>query len=227
MQAVLDYFAGLDKWGWLEIAAMVVGFYYVLLEIRKPKLLWYVCIATSILNIFVYWHNNYVSMTVLQFYYIATAVYGIYAFTKIHRQAVAQQLDKDAKPIAHDKVLIRRFDWKVGGITLAVGAVVFFILAPLLKSYAEAHGTALFPSQPYWDAFITVGSMIGTFFLSKSYMCQWYIWIGLDILTVAVFIRSGMYWMALLFSSYIVISCLGIRNWRKNGVYVDKEKGRR
>ena len=118
-------------------------------------------------------------------------------------------------------MLIRRFNWKVGGISLAVSAAVFFILAPLLRSYAEAHGTALFASQPYWDAFITVGSMLGTFFLSKSYMCQWYIWIFLDILTVGVFIRSGMYWMALLFSSYIVISCLGIRNWRKNGVYVD------
>lgn len=220
MQAVLDYFAGLDVWGWLEITAMVVGFYYVLLEIRKPKLLWYVCIAASILNIFVYWHNNYVSMTVLQFYYIATAIYGIYAFNKIHQDAIAQKQDGPASHAPH-KVLIRRFDWKVGGITLAVGAVVFFILAPILKSYAEAHGTALFASQPYWDAFITVGSMIGTFFLSKSYMCQWYIWIGLDIITVAVFIRSGMYWMAALYVSYIVISSIGIHTWRKNGVYVD------
>ena len=220
MQAVLDYFAGLDMWGWLEIAAMVVGFYYVLLEIRKPKMLWYVCIAASILNIFVYWHNNFVSMTVLQFYYIATAIYGLYAFSKLRRDAIRQQVEGEASSTPH-RVLIRRFDWKVGGITLAIGAVVFFILAPLLKSYAEAHGTALFPSQPYWDAFITVGSMVGTFFLSKSYMCQWYIWIGLDIFTVGVFIYSGMYWMAALFSTYIVISCIGIRNWRKNGVYLD------
>ena len=222
MQAVLDYFAGLDVWGWLEIAAMVVGFYYVLLEIRKPKLLWYVCIATSILNIFVYWHNNYVSMTVLQFYYIATAIYGIYAFTKIHHDAIAQnQKQGEETHHAPHKVLIRRFDWKVGGITLAVGVVVFFILAPILKSYAQANGTELFPSQPYWDAFITVGSMIGTFFLSKSYMCQWFIWIGLDLLTVGVFIYSGMYWMAAMYVCYIIMSCFGIRNWRRNGVYVD------
>lgn len=219
MQKVLEYFAGLDVWGWLEIAAMVVGFFYVLLEIRKPKMLWYVCIVTSILNIFVYWHYNYVSMTVLQFYYIATAIYGIYAFSKIHKDAIAQH-QGDAKPTAH-KVLIRRFDWKVGGIALAIAVAVFVILAPILKSYADAHGTALFPSQPYWDAFITVGSMLGTFFLSRSYMCQWYIWIGLDILTVGVFIRSGMYWMAALYSTYIVISCIGIHNWRLNGVYVD------
>ncbi len=219
MQSVLAYFAGLDIWGWLEIVAMAIGFYYVYLEIHKTRLLWYVCIATSILNIFVYWHYNYVSMTLLQFYYIATAVYGLYAFSKIRREAVTLNGEETA-PAVH-KILIRRFNWKVGGITLAIAVAAFFILAPLLKSYAEAHGTALFPSQPYWDAFITVGSMVGTFFLSKSYMCQWFIWIGLDILTVGVFIRSGMYWMAALYLAYIIISCFGIRNWRRNGVYVD------
>ena len=35
MQQILDYFAGLDIYGWLEIIAMFVGIYYVYLEIRK------------------------------------------------------------------------------------------------------------------------------------------------------------------------------------------------
>lgn len=218
MQKLIDYFAGLDVYGWLEILAMVVGIYYVFLEIRKTRLLWYVCIITSILNIFVYWHNNYLSMTLIQFYYIATAIYGIYSFSKIKDEAIAIYGEEDNP--SGQKVAIRRFNWKVGGITLALGVVAFFLLVPILKNYASSHG-ALFPSQPYWDAFIAVGSMIGTFFLSKSYMCQWFIWIGLDLITVGVFVYSGMYWMALMYVAYIVMSLFGIRNWRRNGVYVD------
>ena len=80
MSRVLDYFAGLDLFGWLEIIAMFVGIYYVYLETRKTRLLWYVCILTSILNIFVYWHNNYLSMALIQVYYIVMAFYGIHAF---------------------------------------------------------------------------------------------------------------------------------------------------
>ena len=91
MQQILNYFAGLDLYGWLEILAMVVGIYYVYLEIRKTRLLWYVCILTSILNIFVYWHNNYLSMTLIQFYYIVTAIYGIYSFTKIKKEASSRK----------------------------------------------------------------------------------------------------------------------------------------
>ena len=73
----------------------------------------------------------------------------------------------------------------------------------------------------YWDAFIAVGSMVGTFFLGRSYMCQWYIWIFLDTITVGVFIYSHMYWMALMYVCYIVMSVFGIRHWRKYGVYVE------
>lgn len=219
MQQILDYFAGLDIWGWLEILAMVVGIYYVFLEIRKTKLLWYICILTSVLNIFVYWHNSFLSMTVIQVYYIVMAFYGLHAFKEIKEEADEESAGGQ-KP-AEDQVLIRRFDWKTGAVVLVIAVAAYFAVAHMLKVYAEIHGTALFPSQPYWDAFIAVGSMVGTFFLSKSYMCQWYVWIGLDLLTVGVFLYSGMYWMAVMYVVYIILCFFGIRNWRRNGVYVE------
>lgn len=219
MSRVLDYFAGLDLFGWLEIIAMFVGIYYVYLEIRKTRLLWYVCILTSILNIFVYWHNNYLSMALIQVYYIVMAFYGIHAFKEIKEEAI-EEYGAERNPTGQ-KVAIRRFDWKTGAVTLVIAVAAFFVLAPMLKVYATTHGTLLFPSQPYWDAFIAVGSMVGTFFLSKSYMCQWYIWIALDLITVGVFLYSGMYWMSVMYVCYIIMSLIGIRNWRINGVYVD------
>ena len=219
MQSLLDYFTGLDLYGWLEIFAMIAGIYYVYLEIRKTRLLWYVCILTSVLNIFVYWHNNYVSMTAIQFYYIVMAFYGIHAFREIREEAVAEY-GEEQNPTGQ-KVAIRRFDWKTGAWTLAIAIPVYFALAHIIRSYAETHGGLLFPSQPWWDAFIAVGSMIGTFFLSKSYMCQWYVWIVLNVISVGVFVYSGMYWIALMYVIYIVMAFIGLCNWRRNGVYVD------
>ena len=219
MARVLAYFAGLDVYGWLEIAAMFVGIYYVYLEIRKTRLLWYVCILTSILNMIVYWHNNYVSMTVIQVYYIVMAFYGIHAFREIKEEAI-EEYGAERNPTGQ-KVAIRRFSWKTAGTALAIAVPVYFLLVHIIRTYAELYGGLSFPSQPWWDAFIAVGSMIGTFFLSKSYMCQWYVWIGLNIITIGVFLYSGMYWMAAMYVCYIVMSVFGIRNWRRNGVYVD------
>ena len=219
MSQVIAYFAGLDLFGWLEILAMVVGIYYVFLEIRKTKLLWYVCILTSVLNIFVYWHNNFLSMAVIQVYYIVMAFYGLHAFKELKEEADAEAVGEQ-KP-AGEQVLIRRFDWKTGGWVTAIAIVAYFVIAHMLKVYDETHGTALFPSQPYWDAFIAVGSMVGTFFLSKSYMCHWYVWIVLDLISIGVFIYSGMYWIALTYMAYIIMSVFGLRHWRRKGVYVD------
>ena len=138
LEQALAYFAGLDIWGWLEILAMVVGIYYVYLEIRKTRLLWYVCILTSILNIFVYWHNNFLSMTVIQVYYIVMAFYGIHAFKEIKEEAIAEYGEE--KNPTGQKVAIRRFDWKTGAWTLGIAVPAFFALAHILRVYAEANG---------------------------------------------------------------------------------------
>ena len=219
MPPVLDYFAGLDLYGWLEIFAMIAGIYYVFLEIRKTRLLWYVCILTSVLNIFVYWHNNYVSMTAIQFYYIIMAFYGIHAFREIKEEAI-EEYGAERNPTGQ-KVAIRRFSWKTGAVALGIALPVYFVLAHIIRAYAATHGGLLFPSQPWWDAFIAVGSMVGTFFLSKSYMCQWYVWIVLNVISVGVFIYSGMYWIAGMYVVYIILAVIGLRNWKINGVYVE------
>lgn len=219
MDGISAYFAGLDVWGWLEIFAMMAGIYYVFLQIRKSRKLWYVCILTSVLNIFVYWRNNYVSMTVIQFYYIVMAFYGIHAFREIKEEAI-EEYGEGRNPTGQ-KVAIRRFDWMTGAWTLGIAIPVYFAMVHIIRAYAVTHGGLLFPSQPWWDAFIAVGSMVGTFFLSKSYMCQWYIWLVLNTISVGVFVYSGMYWIALMYVVYIVLGIIGLRNWRINGVYVD------
>ena len=201
---------------------MIVGFFYVLLEIRKSHYLWYLCIAASILNIFVYWHNNYLIMCAIQFYYIGNAFYGLAQFRKVKAAAIEEYGTRDEGD--PDKVAVARFNWKVGGVASAIALAAFFALAPLVKAYAEANGGVAFPSQPYFDALIGVGSMLGTFFLSRSYFCQWYFWLVIDTLSIVIFCISGMYYMAALNVAYVVMAVYGAHFWRKHGVSIDDNK---
>lgn len=215
----MEALTSIDIFRVLEILAMAVGFIYVLLEVKKSHYLWYFCIASSILNLVVFQHNNYISMALLQFYYIGNSIYGIKQFLKMRDEAIAIY---GAGPENRGKKLaISRFNWKTGIIAAVIAVVVFLILVPIMKAYAVANGTADFPSQPYWDAFIAVASMLATFYLSKSYMCQWYLWLVINVISVVIFAMSGMYWMSLMYFSYIVISAFGLRNWIKNGVYIE------
>lgn len=215
---MIEYFASLGFFGWAEILAMITGFFYVFLEIKKSHYLWYFCMASSVFNIFVFWNNHYLAMLILQFYYIGNSFYGLAQFRKVKAEAIVQHGDRDEKDPY--KIAIVPFNWKVGGTATALALLVFFILAPIMNRYAVAAGTSTFPGQPYFDTFIAVSSMLNTFFLSRSYICQWYLWILLDTFTIVIFFMSGMYWMSLLYVAYVAISAYGARFWHKHGVYV-------
>lgn len=217
----MDVFSGFDIYKALEFLAMGVGFVYVLLEVKKSHYLWYFCIASAVLNLVVFYHNSYLSMALLQFYYIGNSIYGIKQFLKMRDEAIA--IYGPGPENRGKKLAISHFNWKVGIAAAVIAVVIFLVLAPIMKSYAEANGTAAFPSQPYWDAFIAVGSMLATFYLSKSYMCQWYLWLVINVISTVIFAMSGMYWMSLMYFSYIVISSFGLRNWIRNGVYIEIE----
>ena len=216
---MLEYISNLGFFGWMEVLAMIVGFVYVLLEVKKSHYLWYMCIVASIINIFVYWHNSYLMMLAIQFFYIGNAFYGLLQFRKVKRAAMEEYGSREEGD--SDKVAIARFNWKVGGVASLIAVAAYFALVPLVKSYAFSHGAPAFLSLPYFDTFMGVGSMLGTFFLSRSYICQWYFWLLIDSLSVVIFAISGMYFMAALNVVYVVLAVYGARFWHKHGVYVD------
>ena len=215
---ILSYFSSADIFTILELITLVVGFFYVFLEIKKSHYLWYFCLVAAITSIFVYYHNNYMAMLLLQIYYIISAFYGLSEYRKIKAKAI-EEFGFDEGP-KRTKVAIARFNWSTGLTAAAIAVVAYMILVPVLFRYSESQGTLKYPMQPYLDAFTAVGSMLGTYYLTKSYMCQWYLWLVLDSVSVVMFAISGMYPMMVLYISYVVMSAMGLANWKKNGVYV-------
>ncbi len=213
-----EYFASLDIFGWLEIAAMVVGFIYVLYEIRKSRKMWYFWLVSSILNIFVFWHSHYYSMMLIQFYYIGASIYGIAQWTKV-KDASIEQHGLDDRP-QHPKIAIIPFNKKKGVISAAVAVAAYLLLAPFFSSVAAKTGNISFAGQPYFDTAVAVLSMLATYWLSQSFREQWYIWIVVNVASMPIFFLGGVYWMSLLYVAYTVMCIIGMWQWRKYGVIV-------
>lgn len=76
-------------------------------------------------------------------------------------------------------------------------------------------------SESAIDAIVVVMSAIGTWWLAKSYLQQWYIWLIADSTLTAMCIHSGMWWMAGLYMAYALSSIYGWIHWKRNGRYVD------
>ena len=223
-----DFTASLDWWGLLEFAAMVTGLVYVILEIKKTRRMWHWMIISSICNGFVFAHKGFLSMTLIQFYYIITAIYGIITWTKVVKTAQAKY-----GPVHHKEVAIVPFNRRKALYTIALALVVFCVLAALsARVYVPATGDV--PGKPYWDSAVAVLSMLATYWLSQSWYAQWYVWVAVNLAAIVMFLypvftghpEVALPLMGVLYVLYMISTVVGMINWKKNGVIIENIEGK-
>jgi nicotinamide mononucleotide transporter len=72
----------------------------------------------------------------------------------------------------------------------------------------------------YLDAAVSVLSAIATWWLVKSYIQQWWLWIAADLLSTMLCASQGMWWMTALYAAYTISALIGYNHWKRKGQYV-------
>ena len=217
---MLDYFSSLDLFGWLEIAAVIIGLAYVVLEVLKSDAMWALCIVSSLMNIAVYLHNAFPAMALLQVYYIVTSVYGIIQWRRLDTMGHPS----GGQPQGEETLRIVRPSKKVILISLAAAVALTALLWPVCNQIDHAAGAEPYRGQVLLDTSMAVLSMVAMYWVSRSYPENWYLWILINLVSVAMFLFGGLYWMAALYGCYLVTAFIGLRHWKRNGVYIDEKE---
>jgi nicotinamide mononucleotide transporter len=79
----------------------------------------------------------------------------------------------------------------------------------------------VFAMNGYLDAAATMLSVVATWWLVRSYIQHWWLWIVADALTTALCLSQGMWWMAALYGAYTASAVIGFVHWKRNGVYLN------
>ena len=69
-------------------------------------------------------------------------------------------------------------------------------------------------TQPYLDAFTTVPALVAQVLLILVYREHWYLWLAVDILSVALWLRAGDYCMAAQYAFWCANCLYGLRRWK-------------
>ena len=223
---MLNYLSSFDIWKVVELMAIVFGFWYVLLEIKKTRTMWRALIIASMFNLAVFAHKQFWAMAAIQIYYIITSIYGIFQWSKVIDAAIDQYGEGDRQ--RHKEVPIVRMNARKAIISaaLAIAAATVFVVVTL-RGYEPSPGDI--PGKPYWDSAVAAMSMLATYWLSQSYFEQWIIWIVVNVSGIVMFLypifagypHNALPGMGLLYVAYLVISIEGPVNWKKNGVIID------
>lgn len=205
----------INNLSYIELAASLFGLVYVVFEVLQKNFMWYLWVLTSITFGIVYYYSHIYAYMSLQIYYVAMGIYGIYSWRRakaLAKRAAAQPATQPGELGSEDAdiLVVRKMSREVAILSTLFSIIVFFILTYILKCTEDPN--------PWLDSFCSVISMLATFWLSRQYLQNWYLWIVCNVASTILSLSVEQYYAALLYFIMIGMAVWGLWHWNKNGV---------
>ena len=191
----------------MEIFTLVTGVIYIILEIRQKNFMWVIGIATSLAAMWVFFRQGLYASFGLNAYYLVTSFIGLW-----HWRRDRNRLADDIASQKDEAIHLNRLSWKTV-MTSAIAAIAGTVLLAEIMVLFEN-------PMSYMDSAVAVLSAIATWWLVKSYLAQWWIWIVADAMSTVLCATQGLWWMSLLYSLYTLSAFYGLYHWKRNGIYI-------
>lgn len=193
---------------WMQIFTLVTGVIYIVLEIRQKNFMWVVGIATSIAAMWVFFRQGLYASFGLNTYYLITSFIGLWHWGRDRKRLVAN----DSPAQADDVIHLNRLPLSTIIISAVIAVAGTFALAWLMRLVENP--------MSYLDSAVTVLSAIATWWLVRSYIQQWWLWIAADCMSTVLCASQEMWWMTVLYAAYTLSAVVGYIHWKRKGQYV-------
>jgi len=179
---------------WIEITAVILAVFYLILAVRQNILCWICGIISSVLYFFIMHSASLYMEAYLQIFYIFMGFYGWSQWrinTSNTSNFVVNTWNKSQHLFATSIVLI-----------------LSIVSATLLRFFTDA-------ALPFLDALVAWGAVVATYMVAKKLLENWIYWLVIDSISIFLFISRDLFPTAFLFVIYIIIIIYGYRSWRK------------
>ncbi len=179
----------------LEIAGVATGIVAVWLTTREKVWCWPTGIVSVALFVVVFFRARLYGAMGLQVVYIGIAVYGWYAW---------MNGGPGDGPLRVSKATRR---------TLVVAGVAGAVTAAALAAWlARRTDEAL----PITDAATTSFSLVAQWMQTRKFIENWWIWLAVDLVYVAMYLSQRLVWTAGLYAVYVALAVSGLRQWQRS-----------
>ncbi|MDX2058130.1 MAG: nicotinamide riboside transporter PnuC [Gemmatimonadales bacterium] len=179
----------------VETIAVVFGIVAVWFNARQNVLGW----ATGLVNVglytFIFFRGQLYALMALQIFFFAISVYGWYQWLRGGERHTGVVVTRTPRAIAAAVVVTA-----IGG-TAGLG-------------WALDRYTA--DQQPYLDAGLSVVSMAAQWMMARKYLETWWIWIGVNLVSVPFFLFRGEYPTAFQYTVFLGLAVSGLIQWRRS-----------
>jgi nicotinamide mononucleotide transporter len=205
----------------MEIFTLVTGVIYIILEIRQKNLMWLVGVLTSVAAMWVFFRQGLYASFALNTYYLVTSFIGLWQWSRDKKKLLAEggsDVVAEAQPEG-DRIHLNRLTAKTVVASAVVMALGTFGLVELMQ-WLNSAGILQENPMSYLDSAATILSAIATWWLVRSYIQQWWLWIVADLMSTILCASQGMWWMTALYAAYTLSAVYGWAHWHRNGKYI-------
>ena len=190
------HFAG-SSVSWLELWAFALALGGVVLTARVSPWGWPPTIVASALYGWLFFEHRLYGDAALQLFFIAVSAWGWRAWLRT-TPADASRVGSGVRSL--DARVTRR-------LALALVAC-WAVLGALLARFTDT-------DVPWFDAAPTAGSVFAQVLLARKFVQAWALWIGVNLVAVALFAGKSLWLTALLYLIFVALSVAGWRRWRQ------------
>lgn len=195
----------------IEIFTLVTGVIYIILEIRQKNFMWVVGVFTSLAAMWVFFRQGLYASFGLNTYYLITAFIGLWQWGRDKKKVASADTDSGSGS-GGDIIHLNRLTVRTAVLSAAVCVAGTFALAWVMQLLENP--------MSYLDAAVAVLSAVATWWLVRSYIAQWWLWVLADTLSTILCATQGMWWMTALYAAYALSAVYGYIHWKKHGIYV-------
>ena len=178
----------------VEISAAVLAVLYLLLAIKQRLACWAAAFISSCLYVWVLFRARLYMESVLNAFYAVMAVYGYWQWTR----------GEGGRALSVSRWNVAR---NARGLVLVVGLSA--VSSYFLRRFTPA-------AWPFADSMVTWASVLATFLVARKVYENWYWWLVIDSVSLCLYFTRGLYLTMLLFSLYLAMIFIGMREWRRS-----------
>jgi nicotinamide mononucleotide transporter len=179
----------------VEWIAAIAGAISVYLSARENIWSWPTAIVNVGLYIVVFRQSGLYSDMGLQVVYLVLSIYGWYEW--LHGGANRSKLE------------VSKASGRIWLISVGAGALGWCVIWSITR---RLHGVSI----PSIDSALTATSLIAQWMMTRKILENWMLWIAADIVYVPMYIYKKLYVTSGLYLVFLVLSIMGLIEWRRS-----------
>lgn len=192
-----------------EIIGATIGLFYIVSEYRADRWFWPLSLLMSAFYAVIDFTSGIYANGAICVYNFLMSIYGIMVW-----RGIIQKRKEDQGSERHISSCPKAYWWQIIIVIVALSALLTWMLGFLNQStYMLPSGRTI--NLAVLDGISSALTIVGMLMLAHKWWQQWFCWMLVEPLMIAIFWLTGNYASVVLYAVFEVFCVLGVLRWRK------------